>query len=1060
MNLSSLFRSRLPMVGLLVLCAELSSACIATAQQRILPPTLLAIYPAGTSAGSEVEVEITSQQQLEGADRLVFSHRGITAKRVMRAADRFYPEARPVEHKFTVSVADDVPAGIYEVRAGGKYGLSNPRRFVVGNAPEVLEVEDNNTPEKAQLVTTPVVLNGLSEASQVDFFAFEAKAGESLVIDAYSERLDARGDLALALFTEQGALLARGIHSTVGDPAIPFTPSSAGKYLLRVYEVSYNNFPNAVASPYRVTINSSPWIDSIYPPIAQRGKTSAFTLYGRNLGPEAVPAKRAGQELEKLSVDIAVPALHAISSDLTFDPLSAGLDWFVYRHEVRGELSNPVRIALAGLALTAEQEPNEASDAAQQVSLPCEILGHFNRPNDLDWFSFTAKAGEEVWIEIDGQRLNEPVDPLLVVQRVVLRENAEPQLKELATQDDLDSPFPQMMSRLSSQDASWLLKVSEEGTYRVMVRDQFGAADAGSMPYYRLRMGTPQPDFRLLAFPGLEDTANGLQQQPGPRSCAIPSGGAEEILIVALRRDGFEGAIEILPTEQPSGISAPAIVLGENENRGVFIVRAAAGAKFDNASLKLEGRATIGEKLRTVPVFATVQTWNTDNQYGFPARLTERIALSIDEMLPAIGRLEPTEQKVWRMARGGKLAIPLKFTKLRDDFKGTISMGAIDLPENNRIRAPMVNLSPGSTGKLELDVQPDATAGMFTLVARGEAEIDYRRNLDLAEQAAADRKRIDEVAKEIQAAFQQSQKDRQAAEGQLNASQQKRNRSEQLRNQAQQRLDQATAADKQAAQRVATAQEQVAAMEKRVTEVKALVAAAGDENAKQQAEAQLRQAMQQLEQAQTQFEQLQTQQTETARQLVEATGDLGKAVAELKTSEAQLLAATETRAKSMEAEQAAQADVQLSQRMQQEATSVLNRNNGVARQQKLRLSAHSDPIRVEIVPYPIRVKLNAMPLTLKAGETIQFAPSVVREFDFDGEVTFQLQGVNGLRFEQADRISKGKDRAALPILVDRNAPVGEHELTFIIRMNFNGRGLEQRERVKLTIQPAPPEEKK
>lgn len=1050
--------SRGLLIASLILMAAFAAHSV-SAQQRIMAPTLLVLYPAGAMAGTEVPVEITSQQQLEGADRLVFSHPGITAKRVMRAADRFYPEERPVEHKFMVKVAADVPPGIYEVRAGGKYGLSNPRRFVVGKLEEVLEKEDNNTPQQTQIVASPVVLNGLCEASQVDFFWVDAQAGKSLVFDGFYERLDARGDLALALFTEEGSLIARSMHTTGRDPAILFTPPTTAFYLLRVYEVSYNNLPNAVPTPYRVEISSRPWIELIDPPIAQRGQTSAFTIYGRNLGPGTTKATLAGQELEKLTVNIAVPEQNAISPDLPFDPLAAGLDWYLYRHDVKGELSNPVRIALANSALTAEKEPNEDA-APQQVTLPCEILGRFNRPNDLDWYSFEAKQGDVVWIEIDAQRLSQPVDPLLVVQQVIERENEEPRFQELTTQDDIPSPLPQMMQRMTSQDASWLLKVSQDGTYRVMVRDQFSAAGTGLPPCYRLRMGPPRPDFRLLAFPGLEDFSNGLQQQPGPRSCAIPSGGAEEILIIALRRDGFDGQIEILPTEQPSGISAQAITIGPGENNGAFIVRASAGTKLDNASnLKLEGRAKIGDALRTVPVFATEQIWNTDNQYGFPARLTERIALSIDEMLPAFGRIEPAEQKVWRMARGGKLEIPVKFNKVRDDFNGAIQMGAIDLPDNNRIRVPMINVAAGSTGKLELDIQPDSTVGMFTLVARGEAEVDYRRNLELAEQAEADKKRIDELAKTIQETFQQSQRTRQESDQQLNTAQQKRNQGEQLRNQAQQRMDQAVEADKQAKQRVAAAQEQVAAVDKRVAEVKAQVAAAGDENAKKQAEEQLRQVTQQLEQAQTQLKQQQTQQDETAKQLVKATEELTKAAAEFKTSEEQLVIATDTRTKSIAAEQAAQADVQLSQRMQQEIGNRLNQVNNVARQQKIRLSAHSDPIRVEIVPYPVKVKLNAMPVIVKAGEKFQISPTLERDFGFDGEVTFQIQGVNGVRFEQVDRIKQGQVQATLPIVTDRNSPVGEHELEFIIRMNFNGRGLDQREKIKVKILPAPEEKK-
>ena len=47
------------------------------------------------------------------------------------AADR---AAEPLANEFTVTIAADVPPGIYDVRAVGTFGVSNPRSFVVGDA--------------------------------------------------------------------------------------------------------------------------------------------------------------------------------------------------------------------------------------------------------------------------------------------------------------------------------------------------------------------------------------------------------------------------------------------------------------------------------------------------------------------------------------------------------------------------------------------------------------------------------------------------------------------------------------------------------------------------------------------------------------------------------------------------------------------------------------------------------------------------------------------------------------------------------------------------------------
>src|SRR5690606_19973211 len=119
-----------------------------------------------------------------------------------------------------------------------------------------------------------------------------------------------------------------------------------------------------------------------------------------------------------------------------------------------------------------------------------------------------------------------------------------------------------------------------------------------------------------------------------------------------------------------------------------------------------------------------------------PARLTNQISVSTDDSLPSAGHFAPAEKKVWRMARGGKLEIPFQFVKGRDDITGNLVLGVIDLPENNQVRANTVNLSTSKPkGDIQLDIQPNATPGLITVVARAEADVEHRRNVELADQA-------------------------------------------------------------------------------------------------------------------------------------------------------------------------------------------------------------------------------------------------------------------------------------------------------------------------------------
>ena len=97
-----------------------------------LPSTQLAtITPAGGTPGATVEVTVTGADQ-DDLIALQFSHPGVVATQVSTAAGEFDPAPTPVNNKFQVAIAADVPAGIYEVRVSGRFGLSSPRGLAPG----------------------------------------------------------------------------------------------------------------------------------------------------------------------------------------------------------------------------------------------------------------------------------------------------------------------------------------------------------------------------------------------------------------------------------------------------------------------------------------------------------------------------------------------------------------------------------------------------------------------------------------------------------------------------------------------------------------------------------------------------------------------------------------------------------------------------------------------------------------------------------------------------------------------------------------------------------------
>jgi hypothetical protein len=141
------FLPRFVFIGALALFAQVACADLPTI-------TLLTVTPPGGRSGTEVEVTLAGSD-LDDASAMYFSHPGITAM--------------PREKKFVVKIAPEVPPGIYDTRVLGKFGLSNPRAFVVGELPETVEAKANDSLESAPELAISSLFNGVIPAATADY---------------------------------------------------------------------------------------------------------------------------------------------------------------------------------------------------------------------------------------------------------------------------------------------------------------------------------------------------------------------------------------------------------------------------------------------------------------------------------------------------------------------------------------------------------------------------------------------------------------------------------------------------------------------------------------------------------------------------------------------------------------------------------------------------------------------------------------------------------------------------------------------------------------------------
>jgi hypothetical protein len=102
-----------------------------------------------------------------------------------------------------------------EMKSGEGWSL-NKVTLAVGNEPEILEREPNNTPARAQVVSVPVTINGhintttkIGGKSDEDYFRFHAKKGQSLNIQVAAARLGSPLDSVIEVLDSQGSAIPR-----------------------------------------------------------------------------------------------------------------------------------------------------------------------------------------------------------------------------------------------------------------------------------------------------------------------------------------------------------------------------------------------------------------------------------------------------------------------------------------------------------------------------------------------------------------------------------------------------------------------------------------------------------------------------------------------------------------------------------------------------------------------------------------------------------------------------------------------------------------------------------
>jgi hypothetical protein len=644
--------------------------------RKPVPPKIARLVPAGGVRGTSSRITVT------GSDLDFVKTVTANVPNVEVKLDTSTRTASALS--LDVTIGPGVPLGAVQLTFAGDGGNSAPVTFAVDRFAAVQEVGATDSARTAMPIKLPVTVVGVVDrAGDVDYFRFEATAGDQIGAQVTASEIGSKIDAALVLTDEGGTVL------TEGTTSLGYVVHKTGTYAIGIRDREFRGGSNF---HYRLHVGPVPVVTGVFPLAAQRGRTTSVHVTGVNLGSSS-----------SFTTKVTVPA-DAVPGSKVPVPLG-GLQ------------------AVGSASVVVSEFPSVVLDPATggDIRVPGSADGIFTKPNEAQTAHFNAKKDERLIVEVLAQRAGSPVDSVIeildntgkVVPRATLRCTAKTLVtfrdhdsrgagirldawNELAVDDylyvngdlmrilalpkgpDDDCQFYQTSGQRVGflgttpthhslglpmykveihppgksfppngmpvftlnyrnddggpgygKDSRLFFTPPADGTYQVRVTDARGAS--GPTHSFRVTVRHPKPDFTVSA------TVSGPM---------LIKGGSVPANVTINRLDGFDGEVAIYLKNLPEGLTAPGTAIEAGHNTTTFPLFAASNAVLpEKPGVVLVASAMIGGKevVREIPL-------------GLPAKLgTGDIATSVRQQTVTIHPGKETRFTV-DIERQGKFA--------------------------------------------------------------------------------------------------------------------------------------------------------------------------------------------------------------------------------------------------------------------------------------------------------------------------------------------------------------------------------------------------------------------
>lgn len=620
--------------------AVLASA-LAGATASAVEPALGSLQPWGLQRGTETVLTIGGAR-LGDIQQLLFYSPGIAVTKVEPVNDG--------QAKATLQIAADCRLGIHALRVRTATGVSNLMTFTVGPFPEIAEVEPNSEFQAPQAVAMNSTISGVVLTEDVDHFVVEVKKGERITAELEGIRLGRTlFDPYLAILNSARFELARSDDAALlnQDCVCSVVAPEDGKYIVQVRESAYGGDGNCL---YRLHVGNFPRPTAVYPAGGKPGESLNVRWIGDAAG------------------DFNAQVVLAASPSQT-----QGL----FAQDARGSAPSPNMVRVNDLTNALEAEPNDAVAQASPAGVaPCALNGIIEKPGDVDFFKFSAKAGQQFDIRVYARNtLRSPLDSVMTVLNA--------QGGGIVGNDDSGGP-----------DSYVRFGAPADGEYLIQIHDH-------------LRQGGPNYVYRVEIQPVVPSLVMTLpeRQQYIPTTLVVPRNNRLAMIIGASRAN-WGGDLNLEFGDLPPGLTAQAIPMPGNRSDTIVMFSAAAdaapaGSLVDiigrpaDANLKIEGH--LNQRTMLVRGQNNIDVWG-HNADRMAAVVSNEVPFKIDIVQPKAP-----------LVRNGSMELKIVATRAAD-FKAPISVFLLYNP-------------PGVGSSGSVTIPEGQNEAVIPLTANGGAEI-------------------------------------------------------------------------------------------------------------------------------------------------------------------------------------------------------------------------------------------------------------------------------------------------------------------------------------------------